>query len=82
VRTYKEILENARKIQQTSKPFISYTRNTTWKGQPCIICGSKIGIHEVKGRYVAGDKETNDLMFICGICLEKHLEKDFEADME
>ena len=82
MKTYKEILEDAKKLQQTNRPFISYTRNQLWKGEPCIVCKSDKGIHEHGGRYAAGSSETDDLMHLCGKCVEKHLEKDFEAMME
>ena len=81
-KTYQQILEEQKKLQRTQKPFISYTRNQLWKGEPCIICGSTKGTQEVDGRYVAGDSETGDLMYLCGKCLEKYLLKDFEAMME
>jgi hypothetical protein len=79
---YNEVLKQNREQQGQEKPFISYTRNQSWNGQPCDACGSKEGIHEVGGRYVAGSSETNDLMYLCGNCVEHHLEKDFDAMCE
>jgi hypothetical protein len=82
MRDYEDVLIEARKAQGRKRPFIIYTRNTMWDGQPCAKCGSINGIKEVGGRFVAGSPETGDLMFLCGDCVEKHLDKDFEIEME
>jgi len=77
----KRILTKQQKIQRTNKPFITYTRNQMWKGEPCDFCGSKEGIHKVEGRYVAGSSEDGTLIYLCGLCVKK-LEKLFEVDYE
>lgn len=69
------------KVQQVEKPLLDYTRNQSWNGQACKFCGSKIGIREVKGRYVSGYAEDNNLIFFCGDCLNI-MEDYFDCSME
>lgn len=68
-------------------PYLFYSRNTSWSGQPCKFCGSATGIHEVGGRYISTEMDEEfeyidgTQMFFCGDCLER-LEKFFQTDME
>ncbi len=69
------------------KPYVDFSRNTSWAGESCRFCGSSTSIHEVGGRYIACDWDEDmevvpgSQWFFCGNCLER-LEKQCEMVME
>ena len=73
----RRVHEKLSKIQQTDKPMLSFTRNTSWNHEPCDWCGDSEKLRAVGGRYVAGYVEDNTLLRVCGNC-EKKMEQFFE----
>jgi hypothetical protein len=57
------------------KPLLSYSRNTTWHGEPCHFCNRSKLIHLVNGRYIYAevDEEMEFVegtqVYFCGDCL-------------
>lgn len=76
------ILKLKEKMGCNNFPMLAFTRNSTWDGEPCYFCGSKKGIKEVQGRYIAnGEFEDLQTIPFCGNCLDK-LEHYFDMEME
>lgn len=81
----RKILEKLQKDFQEEKPFLIYSRHTSFKGEPCDNCGSRQLVHG-EGRYIGGGDEDDvengsPCLFLCGACLNK-LEKVFDMMME
>ena len=79
-----KILKKLQKEFQEKKPFLIYSRHTSFNGEPCDNCGSRQLIHG-EGRYIAGGDEDVEngppRLFLCGVCLNK-LETVFDMMME
>ena len=57
---------------------IPFTRNSTFNGEPCEICGSTKLIHG-EGRYIIFDDSTPIEIFLCGKC-EGEIEEKYKLD--
>ena len=66
------------------KPYFSYSRNTSWNGEPCAFCKRDKTIHLVNGRYIFaemgedGEYTDGSQVYFCGDCNEliSHMVKE------
>jgi len=62
-----------KKIEQIGfsiKGLIPFTRNSTFNGEPCEVCGSKELVYG-EGRYIIFDDNSPVEIFFCGKCLQE-----------